>query len=140
MFDTIKINKDLLPLSDYEKTLVTDDIDWQTKDFDSCLTEIYINDDGTLDEMNFEYEEVPLEERPYPNADGYMKFAGSMRRTNEHKVRLNYHGMVNFYTHIDSEWFEFEAKFTDGILVDINRVNSPEQLKTIDRQKKIDSL
>jgi len=140
MYDTIKINKDLLPISDYEKTLVTEDIDWQTKDFNSCLTEIYINDDGTLDEVEFEYEEVPIEERPYPNADGFMKMAGSMRRTNERKVRLYHHGMINFYSHIDDEWFEFRAKFTDGIMVDINRINSTEQIKTIERQKKLNSI
>lgn len=36
----------------------------------------------------------------------------------------NYHGMFNFYNSFKGEWFEYNAKFTDGDLVIINRVET----------------
>ena len=32
---------------------------------------------------------------------------------------VQYHGVINFYTYTGEIWFEYEAKFADGKLVDI---------------------
>jgi hypothetical protein len=32
---------------------------------------------------------------------------------------LPFHGILNFYTYEDDIWFEYEAKFTDGVLIEI---------------------
>lgn len=41
---------------------------------------------------------------------------------------IPFHGLLNFYTYTrDDWWFEYEAKFTDGQLVDINPVSIYQQ-------------
>ncbi len=40
------------------------------------------------------------------------------------EVEVRFHGMLNFYTYTDdSMWFEYEAKFTDGRLLEIRPVS-----------------
>ena len=39
---------------------------------------------------------------------------------------LNWHGWLNFYGGLPGEWREFNAKFTDGQLVEIQQVPKPE--------------
>jgi hypothetical protein len=121
MFDYLYISASLLPVSDEEKKMIGNDVEWQTKDFDRYLTEIYITDDGELKICRWELENVPKEERPYPNDEGILGILGSVRRINERLETLNYHGIVNFYSTINREWYEFSAKFTDGKLVSIER-------------------
>ena len=123
MYDHLYV-KDLsvLPLTEEEKTLLTTETEWQTKSFDCTLGEIYLTANGTLEELGFDYEEVPKEERPYPDAEGPMGLCGSFRRINERVEPLEHHGYVNFYTSIKSRWIEFVAKFTDGKMVHIERV------------------
>ena len=36
---------------------------------------------------------------------------------------IPFHGMLNFYTYEDDIWYEYEAKFTDGRLVEISPVS-----------------
>lgn len=128
MFDHLFIDTDMLPVSEEEKIKLGKDKEWQTKDFDCILTEIYITRDGELKINTWNYEEVPKEERPYPDDDGIMGLIGSLRRVNEELKTLNHHGRVRFYSYLgdpndDSmEWYEFEAKFTDGKLVEIKRI------------------
>jgi hypothetical protein len=127
MYDTIKINKNILPLSDEEKNKIPDNVEWQTKSFDNELTEIYITDDGKLKINRFEYEVVPKEERPNPNAEGLLGLAGSLRRINERIETLDYHGICEFYTYFEEQYYTFKAKFTDGKLQNIERVKDEQQ-------------
>lgn len=99
----------------------------QTKDFDCDMTKITITADGRLViDRVIEWAEVPRAERTYPNApEGSLEsIVGSVRFVTK-PVDLNHHGMFNFYGHdSDRGWHEYEAKFTDGTLVDIKQVQS----------------
>ena len=119
MYDNLIINTDKLPVTDEEKKLIGKNPNWQTKDFDCYLTEIYITDEGELKINRWNYEEVSNEERPYPNEEGLLGLIGSLRRVNERLETIQHHGYVNFYSYIGDEWYEFFAKFTDGKLVSI---------------------
>jgi hypothetical protein len=122
MFDYLFIDTNMLPISDEEKIIIGDESEWQTKDFDNVMTEIYITNDGELKINQWEYEVVPKEERPHPDGDGIAGLAGSLRRSNEELETIPYHGYVNFYNSINREWYEFRAKFTDGKLIEIKRM------------------
>ncbi len=122
MYDTLFIHADMLPVSDEEKIKIGDAIDWQTKDLECIMTEVYITDDGEVKISCWEYETVPKEERPHPEEDGILGLCGSVRRINEHLETLPYHGYINFYSDVKGEWYEFIAKFTDGKLVNIERI------------------
>jgi hypothetical protein len=120
MFDDLIINTDMLPVSDEEKKLIGNNPNWQTKDFDCDLTEIYITDEGDLKINRWDCEEVPKEERPYPDGEGLSGLIGSLRRVNERLETIPYHGYVYFYSTIGNDWYEFVAKFTNGKLECIN--------------------
>lgn len=120
MYDNLIINTDKLPVTDEEKKLIGENPGWQTKDFDCYLTEIYITDEGELKINRWNYEEVPNEERPYPNGEGLLGLMGSLRRVNERLEAIQHNGYVNFYSKIGDDWYEFYAKFTDGKLVSID--------------------
>ena len=100
---------------------------------DNVLDELYITDKGELQVKRWKYEEVPQEEHPYPDAEGLRAVRGSWRRVDEQLETIPYHGIIRFYTSVENgqdnrQWYEFSAKFTDGKLVGIQRVNkdSPE--------------
>lgn len=116
MFDNLIINTEKLPVSDEEKKAIGENPNWQTKDFDCILTEIYITDDGELKINRWNYEEVPKEERPHPDGEGILGLMGSLKRANERLETIPYHGYVNFYSDIKGNWYEFFAKFTNGKL------------------------
>jgi hypothetical protein len=123
MFDGLEINVDLLPISTEEKEKLREyNPRWQTKDFDCTLTTVYITDEGSLLISRWEYAEVPKEERPYPNETGTLGLAGSIKRVNQRLEPIDFHGYANFYADVEEEWYEFTAKFTDGKLVQIERV------------------
>lgn len=119
MFDTIFINNNMLPISDEEKKLIGENPNWQTKDLDCDLSEIYITDNGQLTINRWELECVPKEERPYPDADGLRGLIGSMRRVNERLEVIYHHGYIKFYSSVGGKWYQFLAKFTDGRLESI---------------------
>ena len=121
MFDYLFIDTKMLPVSDEEKIIIGDEPGWQTKDFGNVMTEIYITNDGELKINRWEYDVVPKEERHYPD-DGILGLAGSLERSNEKLETMPHHGYVNFYSHIGNEWYEFNAKFTDGKLIEIKRI------------------
>lgn len=127
MYDHIEIDIEKLPLPKEVKENFGDNPGFQTKDFECVLTEVYLKDD-CIEVAEWEYEEVPVEERPYPNEDGLLLFAGSLRRKNKRMNKItDYHGHVNFYTFCnnengDEEWYEFNAKYTNGKLEEIIRV------------------
>lgn len=118
-------------------------VELQTKDFDCAMTTVKITADGQLMIQDFEYEVVPKDERPYPNEDGALGLAGSLRRVNERWRVLDFHGVMEFYGserlgtrhwvvsaaraeggfwQPDERWHEYQAKFTDGRLVGITQV------------------
>ena len=90
---------------------------FQTKDLECVLDHYVVKTDGSLWRSEWD-------------SDARVWTAGQ---------RVSFHGMLNFYTleHIpgtgprgceDAIWFEYEAKFTDGMLqgievVDIHRTN-----------------
>ena len=126
MFDCLFIDTKMLPVSDEEKIIIGDNPGWQTKDFENVMTRIYITNDGELKISRWEYEVVPKEERPHQNDDGVLGLAGSLKRTNVRLETIPHHGYVNFYYFIANKWYEFNAKFTDGKLIEIKRINEKE--------------
>jgi hypothetical protein len=124
MYDHLYVEDlSLLPLSDEERSLLSTSTEWQTKSLDSTLTDVFITPNRRLEVLSFEYEEVPREERPHPDDDGFMGMIGSLRRVNKRRVDTGHHGYLNFYTSHKGEWLEFMAKFTDGVMVGIERVS-----------------
>jgi hypothetical protein len=121
MFDRVFIDKNKLPLSVEQKLIIPDNMDWQTKDFDCDMTDIYITKEGKLKIKRWNYESVPKKEKPYPNDEGLPGLAGSLRRVNERLEPIFHHGNINFYSMVGDEWFEFNAKFSHGKLVGIVR-------------------
>lgn len=86
---------------------------FQTKDFDNPYLEKYtITKDGRLVHHAVDYEWIKDEAAPL----GYWQ-----RATPAGDVDTNWHGFLNFYDYNTStkEWREFDAKFTDGKLVEI---------------------
>ena len=120
MFDKLYISIDKLPISDQEKQRIGVNPEWQTKDLDCTLTEVHITDEGELKINRWNYKEVPKNERPYPVEDGLRGLYGSLRRENERLETIPHHGYINFYANINDEWYEFNAKFTDGKLESIS--------------------
>jgi hypothetical protein len=120
MYDYLFINTDKLPVSDEEKKIIGDNPGWQTKCLDCELTEVYITDDNELKVNKYELQSTPPEERPFPNDEGLKGLMGSLKRINERLENIPYNGIINFYTNIQKEyWYEFNAKFIDGKLVEI---------------------
>ena len=71
---------------------------FQTKDFDCCMDRITIRADGRL----------VHDKRAWTSHDAATA------------TDLNFHGIFNFYDYtISRGWHEYEAKFTDGALVEI---------------------
>ncbi|MDI3563577.1 hypothetical protein [Bradyrhizobium sp. Arg816] len=92
MFDYVKCE---LPLPDGWKG------ELQTKDFEDPYLETYtIRADGRL-----------IRRRPKYDIDPPGTAYG--------EIDTNFHGILNFYGLEDGEWHEYDAKFTDGQLVEI---------------------
>ena len=104
MYDNIKINKSMLPISEAEKETMEEFEDFQSRDFRCLLDEYEIRDDGTL----------------WWNKEGW----GEKLVPREEPLHWYYNGTLNFYTDINNEWIEFNATFKDGIMVGIERINS----------------
>tara|TARA_R110002051_G_scaffold325519_1_gene428461 strand:+ start:148 stop:534 length:387 start_codon:yes stop_codon:yes gene_type:complete len=118
MYDNLKIKTELLPITDEEKHLLGENPDWQTKDFDCILSTAEITEEGNLKFRRFSY---GWDENA---VSGMTKITGKKGALTEENVQWvdlkDYHGFVNFYTHDkNNEWWEFDAKFTDGKLVEI---------------------
>lgn len=122
MYDHLYIVKELLPLSDEEKELITDQTVWRTKSLECVLTEVYIGSDRQLKINHWVYESVPKEERPYPDAKGWKSVIGSIRRTDEKILDSNYTGEIVFYTKVNDQWLEFISLFNEGKMILIKRV------------------
>jgi hypothetical protein len=139
MYDNIRCNFPLPELPDPFGR------EFQTQDLECLLDDYTINSEGRLILHYKEYEPVPEEERPYKDDPSpLMRIYGILRvkEGSEKDIDMNYHGMLNFYGTIltgelhalnlqtgedelhpgpPPEWFEYDAKFTDGKLVEVNR-------------------
>jgi len=119
MYDNLKISAKKLPLSKEEQTTLGDNHDWQTKDFDCTLSDFEITDDGKLRFLNIRYE---WDENAKSAMFEFTGKYGSLVVKDKKWEYIEYHGYVNFYRSINDVWYEFNAKFTDGKLVNIERV------------------
>jgi hypothetical protein len=111
MFDSI-ICEYPLPDPEVQKEL------FQTKDLDSCMDTYTITKAGRLIHHFKEFEATPKEERPQDSFWPSIRVkAGS-----ERYIDKNYHGWLNFYAALNHKWCEYNAKFTDGTLVELEKV------------------
>lgn len=104
---------------------------FQTKSLDRTMTRYTITADGRLIEHTVRCESVPEEERPYYGKPEWEKplnrLIGSMKSIPVRDVEVPFHGDVFFYTSRGKpqteafEWFEYQARFTDGKLQWIKR-------------------
>lgn len=128
LFDRLRIEDGAdvtLPAFEGDPTTIT----WQTKSLRPPAMEHYkITMDGRLFEEDATYETVPPEERPLYDEElgGFesemAKLCGMCRKRTEGWSDTEFHGIVEFHAVVDGEGFAYEAKFTDGDLVDVCRV------------------
>lgn len=114
-----------------------DNIEYQTKDLENCLTRYTIRDNGEL-----WYEDVAYEWVDDDNAflKGYMDVVSS------HDKPSNFHGVLTFYCYEDlgerdgkfySLELDYEAKFVDNKITDLKLVK--ELISDVtERKKKLD--
>jgi hypothetical protein len=98
---------------------------FQTKDFDNLMHTYTIKSDGTL-ELSEWFLKNREHEEPFKLKDDFFESIKDWQRamTTERKERIvDFHGAFNFYK-FDSNGVshEYEAKFTDGKLVEIKAV------------------
>lgn len=124
MFDELRCE---FPLPD---AVVQNEV-FQTKGLECLLDRYTITSDGRLILHQVRYEAVPEEERPYYGTPewergGLVRSLGCMRAVPVGDVELPFHGDLVFYTSRgtgpDMEWFEYQARFTEGKLQWIRRV------------------
>lgn len=104
------------------------DITWQTKSIarhHPMMENYKVTADGRLFKEDAEYEHVPEEERPRYNEEigGFEspldEMVGSRRKIHHGWSDMDYHGIFKFHTTINGDYIGFEAKFTDGHLVEL---------------------
>lgn len=112
MFDRVRINPKKLPVSKKEKDLIFKvNPDWQTKSLDRNLDLIQITFGGELKVYSF-----------IKNLNNYKKVAWD---------RLDYTGNINFYSQVRDMWYEFDAEFKCGKLVNITYFKEPYIYNTV---------
>lgn len=97
---------------------------FQSKDTpDQCMTVYTITADGRLTWRSYTIEEVPIEERAYPDATDWKANIGRLRRVEGQVEDVLFHGNICFYgTGPDGAWNEYMAQFTKGRLAGITKV------------------
>ena len=113
MFDYVRCD---MPLPETE---VMPKVDlFQTKDTpDQYMTVYTITVDGRLSWRPYHMETVPKEERRFPDApdDSLLALAGCIRRVEREPEFLDYHGDIYFYCGHEGSWWEYKARFTEGV-------------------------
>jgi hypothetical protein len=101
-------------------TLHYEDKEYQTKDFE-CIMETYRIVNKRLLKDEYHYEEVPKEQRPYPDGKGILKMCGCVKKVIDKKdVDVEYHGIFEAHYIDNNKNFHSELfKFTDGNLVEV---------------------
>lgn len=128
LFDHVRIEDGLdIALPEFDGDPTT--IDWQTKTFSFPMMDVYkITMNGRLFTEDAHYESVPEEERPGDDEagggvnEGWQKGWESRRKVHDGWTDTEYHGILEFHHYADDESYAYEAKFTDGDLVEISRV------------------
>ena len=126
MFDSVYIEYELP-----EEYAFLQDMEFQTKDFEKLMDKYVITKDGRLLKKEYRWDIIPEEERPYYgteewNKNPIYKLIGSMRSVPQKSTDMDFHGVFNFYTAVERpedkcayDFYDMQAKFTDGKLVDL---------------------
>ena len=103
MYDYVKIKTDLLPISDYYKTLLGEYNEWQTKDYLCELGGIELREDGTV----WYIKPKPIIIRPVYTYE---------------PIDPDYCETLKFYGNDpkDKYWFEFSVEIEDGKWFNLN--------------------
>ena len=120
LYDYLKISASKLPLSDEEKQIINNSIIWQTKDFDCILTTVEITDEGKVRYLDVEYDWDDNAKGSLYHLNGQL---GAMVAKEQNWIDIPYHGFIMFGKTVNGIGYRFKAKFTDGILVNIERVD-----------------
>jgi hypothetical protein len=121
MFDSIKV-KAKLPLTDELKgyNLNWEEIEFQTKDLDNCLSEYILDENGFLFEevVEREYVEYSKEERKGEKVKPWNIFK-DVKEISRTTKKIDYHGVLTFYcvekiNEKEQIWVDFEAFFIYG--------------------------
>ena len=123
MFDNIGLEATTI-LPEFEGDVTK--VEWQTKDIQDPCLDTYLIKGNRLMKVCHEWEEVPLTERV--TVMGISVPLIRPKKTWEEDVE--YHGVFRFYTNVQEPgdtgkdwWYEYEAKFTDGELVNISIIS-----------------
>ena len=125
-FDNVKLDLDT-PLPEFEPTTTINQVnaEWQTKDIKDPCMDTYVIRDNRLYKICHEWEETPMGERV--NVAGTNAPLVRPKKTWEEDTE--FHGKFIFYTMIEEPgntgkdlWYEYQAKFTDGELINIRIV------------------
>lgn len=152
MYDDLKVDIDILPeITEEDRNILRQSRSgFQTKDFDCEMTNVYITKDESLNFKHsftgdsflpyklqiekFEYEEVPKNERPYPDAEegSFKALAGCLRKTNIRLEDINYTGTFSFYDYIQipggafrkpiTKWYQFIGETKSGKIISLKRL------------------
>jgi hypothetical protein len=132
MFDNIKCEKEL-PLNDELKTLDVkwNEVNFQTKDLDNCLSNYRITQDGELVEDVVEKEYTYYTEEERKKLKGFY-FVKDEKVIKEYSKKIEYHGTIRFYELFDLNeqediWAEFDAHFVYGKLDKIELAKTEKQ-------------
>ena len=132
MFDEIKCEKEL-PLNDELKNLNVkwNEVVFQTKDLDNCLSNYRITQDGDLVEDIVEKEYTYYTEEERKKLKGWH-FIKDEKIIKEYSKKVEYHGTIRFYEIFDLNdqediWAEFDAYFVYGKLDKIELAKTEKQ-------------
>lgn len=120
MFDYIRCE---MPLP--ETDIMPGTIEFQTKDTpDQGMTLYTIKADGRIYWKPYEMVSAPKSERPYPDAaeDDFRSIFGSITRKEKEEEAIDLHGDISFYEFADGNWWEYRARFTEGVCSKIDLV------------------
>jgi hypothetical protein len=153
MFDQLKCEKEL-PLNNELKTLDVkwNEVNFQTKDLDNCLSNYRITQDGELVEDVVEKEYTYYTEEERKKLKGWY-FIKDEKIIKEYSKKVEYHGKITFYETFDFNeqediWVDFDAYFVYGKLdkIELAKVEKYENRKIKmnkweeEYQKKINSF
>jgi hypothetical protein len=96
---------------------------------------------GMFDNLTCEYP-LPAEPNPDDNSFQTKDFECQLEhytitadgRLLRKDTAVQYHGVIRFYTYTGEMWFEYEAKFADGNLIDIRALSI---CKDVDRATRV---
>ena len=125
MFDTVECE---YPLPGCPHSLK----EFQTKSFGDgfvggFMDNYTITQDGKLIWHEKTWEYVEEKDRPYYGKPEWKKnplfrVIGSMKGKSLGDKEIKHHGYINIYTMVGNDWWEYDIKFTDGKVTDVERI------------------